>query len=78
MAFSHDVCGKRDDGDVWMIVLFFPGANLPTGFIAILVRHLDIALRVGVRGSTVWKAGQTERKIAYYYYIVVERVMREN
>ena len=61
-----------------MGVLFFPGANLPTGFIAILVRHLDIALRIGVRGSYTWKAGPTERGLAYYYYRVVERVMRED
>lgn len=52
LTFSHDVGGKRDDGDVWIVVLFFPGADLPTGFVAILVWHLDIALGIGVSGGS--------------------------
>lgn len=36
-----------------MVVLSFPGADLAACFVAILVGHLDIALKIGVRGSTV-------------------------
>lgn len=61
-----------------MIVLFFPGADLAAGLVAILVRHLNIALRYGVSGSSVWKAEHLVRRMAYYYYRVVERVMRED
>lgn len=78
LTFSHDVGRKRDDGDVWMVVLFFPGADLPAGFVAIFVGHLDVALGICVRGSSVSKAGQTEQGTAYYYYRVVEGVMRED
>lgn len=61
-----------------MIVLFFPGADLPAGFVAIFVRHLDVALGICVRGSSVWKARQAEQGTAYYYYRVVKGVMRKD
>lgn len=60
-----------------MVVLFFPGADLPAGFVAIFVRHLDVALGIWVRGSPVWK-GQIEQGTAYYYYRVVKGVMRKD
>lgn len=62
-----------------MAVLFFPGADLPARLVAILVWHLNIALRLGVRECSARKVEQMKKKnITYYYYRVVERVMRED
>lgn len=44
LAFSHDIGRERDDGDVWMVVLFLPRADLAACFVTVFVGHLDIAL----------------------------------
>lgn len=46
-----------------MAVLFFPGADLPARLVAILVWHLNIALRLGIRERSARKVEQIKKRI---------------
>lgn len=46
LTFGHNIGGQGDDGDMRMAVFPLPGADFTTGFVAVFVRHLYIALRI--------------------------------
>lgn len=46
LTFSHNIGRQGDDGDMGMLVFPLPGADFATGFVAVFVRHLYIALGI--------------------------------
>lgn len=46
LTFGHDIGRQGDDGDMGMVVFPLPGADFTTGFVAVFVRHLYIALGI--------------------------------
>lgn len=43
-TFGHNIGRQSDYGDMGMLVIPLPGADFATGFVAVFVRHLYIAL----------------------------------
>lgn len=46
LTFSHNIGRQGDDRDMGMVVFPLPGTDFTTGFVAVFVRHLYIALRI--------------------------------
>lgn len=44
LTFGHNIGRQSDDGDMGMLVFPLPGADFTTGFVAVFIRHLYIAL----------------------------------
>lgn len=44
LTFGHNIGRQGDDRDMGMVVFPLPGADFTTGFVAVFIRHLYIAL----------------------------------